>query len=128
MLEINAEIVGGIGKPVCAEIGWKDLVRFGRDIDTHGGLHGCDVFFRGEPLDPLLSDPATALHVVGGIDASERPDCPVLDPFPEGSLLLLVQRIIIFRHLVVKDGLPEQALFRIAGHDGNAVLEGNEGG
>ena len=106
VLEIDAEIVGGVTEAVGAEVGREEFAGFLCDVDAGGGFDGRDVFGGGKASGEFLR--VGEEEVRGGVDVFVGPDGSGLDPLMKVGLFLGRKRRAFFWHFVGFDSLPNE--------------------
>ena len=125
VLEVDVQVVGGVGKPVCAEVSRQQSAGVFGDIHARGRAHGGDVLGHSQSTDPVYAG-LFAVRVHGRINARERPARAALDPLLEQRLLSGRQCRAFLGHLILGHTLPHKALGWLAGHDHVRLSKGGE--
>ena len=124
VLEVDAEVVGGVAEAIGAEVGREVCAGFLAYADAGGGHHGVAVFADGEAAGEVLGLGVEGVR--GGVDGGGGPDCAGGDPFFEVGFFLGGKRVAVLGHFVFSNHLPDHAFVGVAGADDVGVGEGGE--
>ena len=124
VLEVDAEVVGGVAEAIGAEVGREEFAGFLADAHSGRGHDGIDVFAGGEAAG--VFERLGVKGVGGGVDVAGRPDRSGGDPFFEVGFFHVRERVAVLGHFIRAGDFPEDAFFKMAGADDVGVGEGGE--
>lgn len=98
VLEVDAEVVGGVTESVGAEVCRQEFASLLFDVDAGGGLDGGDVFRSGEATRELFWVGDEKMR--GRVKMLAAPDRAGFDPLTEVCFFLGRKRGAFLRHLI----------------------------